>query len=123
MYVIDKLSEVFVDVQGDKYLARIVKTFPPRSLSSCTTASPVSSFAGPAKPPAQVFHPFATDLSLSAEELQEKDDPMRYFYNVRLIEEGASEGTAAHNGMSNGHDRNGEKWEGSVMEVQADKIS
>jgi hypothetical protein len=55
----------------------------------------------------------------------EKDDPMKYFYNVRLIEEGAQEGIAAEYASANGQSHDGEedgKWGGSVMEVQADKI-
>ncbi|WWD21446.1 hypothetical protein CI109_105931 [Kwoniella shandongensis] len=117
-------EKVFVDVDGDKYLARIVKTFPPRSLTANSSS--------PFRPTAPVYHPFATDLTLPIEEVNEKDDPMRYFYNVRLIEEGAAEGIAAEyasaNGMSNGHDEEeddgvGEKWQASTMEVQADKIS
>ncbi|WWC86969.1 uncharacterized protein L201_001850 [Kwoniella dendrophila CBS 6074] len=115
-------EKVFVDVDGDKYLARIVKTFPPRSLNTTTT---------PTTQP--ILHPYATDLSLSLEEVNEKDDPSKYFYNVRLIEEGYPEGIAAEyasaNGQSNGpydedeEDGKGEKWTGSTMEVQCNKIS
>ncbi|KAK8847357.1 hypothetical protein IAR55_005214 [Kwoniella newhampshirensis] len=117
-------EKVFVDVDGDKYLARIVKTFPPRSLTANSSS--------PFRPTAPIYHPFAADLSRPIEEVNEKDDPMRYFYNVRLIEEGAAEGIAAEyasaTGMSNGHDDEeddgkGEKWQASTMEVQADKIS
>ncbi|OCF37381.1 hypothetical protein I316_00502 [Kwoniella heveanensis BCC8398] len=118
-------EKVFVDVDGDKYLARIVKTFPPRSLL------PSSSPYKPAPTATNTLHPYAKDLSLPIEEVNEKDDPMRYFYNVRLIEEGATEGIAAdyasNTGLSNGHDdeedEKGEKWQASTMEVQADKIS
>ncbi|WWC67890.1 uncharacterized protein I206_101808 [Kwoniella pini CBS 10737] len=117
-------EKVFVDVDGDKYLARIVKTFPPRSLAT------TSSLSNPTKP---ILHPYATDLTLPLEEVNEKDDPSKYFYNVRLIEEGYPEGIAAEyasaNGQSNGpydeeeEDGKGEKWMGSTMEVQCDKIS
>jgi hypothetical protein len=100
-----------------------VKTFPPRTLSSSAAASPILSFAGPTQPPAPVSHPFATDLSLSTEELQERDNAMRYFYNVRLLKEGVTEGAAAENALTNGHAESEEKWGESVMEVQADKIS
>lgn len=100
-----------------------MKIFPPRTISSSTAASPVQSLGEPAHPPLPSFHPFANDLNLSAEELQEKDDPMRYIYNVRLIEEGAPEGVATDYANGNGHSEDGEKWEGSLMEVQADKIS
>lgn len=56
---------------------------------------------------------------------------MAYFYNVRLIEEGAQEGygqeqpvVPARNGTEGDVREEGdEKWEGSVMEVKADKIS
>lgn len=49
---------------------------------------------------------------------------MGYFYNVRLIEEGVEEGYGKENGVV-GQGEGGEdvKWEGSVMEVKADKIS
>ena len=111
---------VFVDVEGDKYLARIVKTFPPRSLAASTSASPISKF--PVPPP---YHPYAADLALPLEEVNEKDDPMGYFYNVQLIEENSALATATHftNGHANGDlQEEEEKWEGSTMEVQADKI-
>ncbi|OCF58877.1 hypothetical protein L486_03368 [Kwoniella mangroviensis CBS 10435] len=119
-------EKVFVDVDGDKYLARIVKTFPPRSLATTSSSS------SPFKPAQPILHPYATDLSLPLEEVNEKDDPSKYFYNVRLIEEGYPEGIAAEytsaNGQSNGpddeeEDGKGDKWMGSTMEVQCDKIS
>lgn len=101
------VPEVFVDVQGDKYLARVVKTFPPKKLMA---------------PEGNPYHPYATDLGLSNEEVAESDDPMKYFYNVRLIEEG---GDAEREGSSTDSrdEHKGEMWQSSVMEVQADKIS
>lgn len=86
--------EVFVDVQGDKYLARIINTFPPKTLPSTNSILE--------------YHPLAANLNLDNEEVMENDDPMKYFYSARLIVEGV----------------NGEgEFEGSLMEVQADKIS
>nr|XP_019047247.1 hypothetical protein I302_03855 [Kwoniella bestiolae CBS 10118]OCF26177.1 hypothetical protein I302_03855 [Kwoniella bestiolae CBS 10118] len=105
-------EKVFVDVDGDKYLARIVKTFPPRSLATSTSSSPFK----PSYLTAPSLHPYATDLSLSLEEVNEKDDPSKYFYNVRLIEEGNGPDDEEEDGK-------GEKWMGSTMEVQCDKIS
>ena len=73
-----------------------------------------------------MYHPHASDLNLPNEEVLEMDDPMKYFYNVRLIEEGAAEGIATDYSGANGQHSNGmedtEKWQGSTMEVQADKI-
>ncbi|KAK4688137.1 hypothetical protein P7C73_g1979, partial [Tremellales sp. Uapishka_1] len=105
-------EKVFVDVTGDKFLARIVTTFPPKSL-----------------PPGSSTHPYATDLSVSNEQVLAKDDPMKYFYSVRLVQEGAEEGIAVDysNGSATGlveeNGDGGEKWQSSTMEVQADKIS
>jgi bromodomain adjacent to zinc finger domain protein 1A len=104
--------EIFVDVDGDKYLARIVRTFPPKSASS-STPSKYSRSAGP-------YHVLASDLDVANEDILRIDDPMGYFYNVRLIEGEQSPDEA--NGHVEGEDEP-EKWEGSVMEVQADKIS
>jgi bromodomain adjacent to zinc finger domain protein 1A len=112
-------------VQGDKYLARIIKTFPPRTLTP-----PQTSVA--AHPEASSCHYYASDLTIPAEEVILKDDPMDYFYSVRLIEAGAETGAdqasvsvteteinAAKDGDINDA---GEKWQGSMMELQADKI-
>lgn len=96
-----------MDVQGDKYLARVVRTFPPKDLVLPEGAS-------------SPYHPYATDLDLDAEVVVERDDPMKYFYQVRLIEEGGDD-EASVNGSSN-EEGKGEEFQGSVMEVQADKI-
>ncbi|ORX38861.1 hypothetical protein BD324DRAFT_648971 [Kockovaella imperatae] len=110
---------VFVDVEGDKYLARIVKTFPPRSLAASTSSSPVSSLKSLPR-----YHPYAADLNLSLEEANEKDDPMAYFYNVRLLEEGApTDHDQAQTKQHTNSDDAEEQWQGSTMEVRADKIS
>jgi hypothetical protein len=52
------------------------------------------------------YHTLAANLSLDPEEVLEQDDPMKYFYSAKLLVEGGD----------------GEAFEGSVMEVQADKI-
>ena len=78
---------------------------------------------GMAVPSVLMYHSSATDLTLSAEAVQKKDDPMRYFYHVRLIEEGAPDGIPSDHAFMSGNHEEGAKWEGSVMEVQADKIS
>jgi hypothetical protein len=55
------------------------------------------------------YHPLAANLNLDNEEVMEGDDPMKYFYSARLIVESDGRG-------------GGEEFEGSLMEVQADKI-
>jgi len=72
------MSGVFVDIDGDKYLATIVNTIPPASLAS-TSNDPLSP------------HAFASDLNMAEDELNKVDDPMEYSYNVRLIERGTTQ--------------------------------
>lgn len=113
---------VFVDVEGDKYLAKIVKTFPPKTLTSKPRQSLAPNGTSSPSP-----HMHASDFNLTNEEVLKKDDPMKYFYNVRLIEEGAEEGNVAEYRSASGsgagvEEGEGESWGGSTMEVQADKI-
>lgn len=65
------------------------------------------------------YHTLGANLSLDPDEVLEQDDPMKYFYSVRLIVEGAGENGHTGTGAGTG---SGEEFEGSVMEVQADKI-
>lgn len=62
---------------------------------------------------------------MANEDVVEHDDPMKYFYQVRLIEEGG-EGIATEYASTNSNsadaDEEDGKWQQSVMEVQADKI-
>lgn len=83
----------------------MVKTFAPKDLRP--------------PPGGSSYHPYATDLNMETDDVIELDDPMKYFYQVRLIEEG---GEGEHD-ASDQDDKGDEKWDGSVMEVQADKIS
>ena len=136
-------GEIFVDVEGDKYLARIVRTFPPKALTAKLAAG-----AYPLKPGISAEHdqhPLAVDLDMDTESVEEVDDPMAYFYNVRLITEtdpedegvkvdyASSTGQDAVIGDGNGTSSKGDgdeeeaeaeaKWGGSVMEVKADQLS
>ena len=85
------------------------------------------------------MHPLAVDLNMDSETVDEVDDPMGYFYHVRIItetdpeaeaegEKGVGGGAAkVSNGTEErieGDDGEGEaKWGGSTMEVKADQLS
>ena len=89
------------------------------------------------------MHPLAVDLNLDNDVVEEVDDPMAYFYNVRLITETDPDGDEdpavgrveyASSSSNKGNDREGAengkleeeaeaKWGGSVMEVKADQLS
>ena len=78
---------LFVDIEGDKYLCTIVQITPP-----------------PGGEPPFIPHARATDLTLENDQLVEMDDPAKYTYHVRLVEEG-----------DNPH--------GVILEVTPDRIS
>ncbi|GAA6007157.1 hypothetical protein JCM10207_001527 [Rhodosporidiobolus poonsookiae] len=103
-------EKVFVDLQGDKYFARIAKLFPPQSVrdagaaSSAPTASTSSAPADPADEYATVAHKIGCDLNVDAGRAKREDDPNEYLYTVQLMDE-------EH------------KFEGSFMEVKAKQLS
>jgi bromodomain adjacent to zinc finger domain protein 1A len=110
---------VFVDVQGEKYYARIINVFPPKTHSHSASSSSSAQSHG--------YHSVGTSLSLSLEDSLKRDDPMAYFYAIRIIEEaepgseaGPSNPIPKLEGPAGGEAR--EKWASSEMEVKADVL-
>jgi bromodomain adjacent to zinc finger domain protein 1A len=80
-------SEVFVDVQGVKYYARIARIFPPRRSFpsySIASSSAASASASSSHPPAP--HALVSDLMMSQADADRIDDPRAYFYSIQLVE-------------------------------------
>ncbi|KAI6136757.1 chromatin remodeling complex protein [Pisolithus sp. B1] len=116
-------EKVYVDVQGDKFYARILHVCPPKhgpnsmdteKQASTSTSPPVST------PEESVqIHKIGGDLKIPTKETLALDDPLKYSYNVQILEEQ--------------HDRSHEKgklslkekvkWSGSVMDVQCAVMS
>lgn len=104
--------EVFVDVDGEKYYARIIKVFPPKNLTNGSGPAVNGSAFEP--------HSIGVDLRVPVEETLIRDDPMGYFYTVRLIEESDND---SPDGKEHSHDdMEAEKWSGSEMEVKANAL-
>ncbi|WVQ76071.1 hypothetical protein IAR50_005708 [Cryptococcus sp. DSM 104548] len=61
-------ERLFVDLENEKYLARIVQVHPP-----------------PTYPESADPHAYATDLSTEQDELVQQDDPLKYLYTVKLV--------------------------------------
>ncbi|KAF8342653.1 ATP-utilizing chromatin assembly and remodelling N-terminal-domain-containing protein [Cantharellus anzutake] len=106
-------EKVFVDIQNEKYYARIIKVFPPKTLINGTSPSKDA--------PPIVPHSVGVNLRVSYEESVEKDDPMGYFYAVRMIEE--TDASTGDGGGEADDDPESEKWAGSEMEVKANAMS
>lgn len=65
-------------------------------------------------------HSVGVDLRVPAEEALVRDDPLGYFYTVRLIEESDHDSSGGDDPAHN--DTKAEKWSGSEMEVKANTL-
>lgn len=118
-------EKVFVDVQGDKFYARVLQVYPPRHDPDSTDDTPENQASSstlplPATPDEKVqIHKIGGDLKIPAKESVARDDPLRYSYKVQILDEQ--------------HDRSHEKgklslkekvkWSGSLMDVQCTAMS
>ncbi|KAH7924854.1 chromatin remodeling complex protein [Leucogyrophana mollusca] len=122
-------EKVFVDVQGDKFYAKVVQVFPPRSTDEGANLVPQNHASSSTSPP-QVhhvpqaedsvqIHKIGGDLKTPAKEALIRDDPMKYFYKIQILEEqhdkSHEKGKAAIKDKA--------KWSGSLMDVQCSAMS
>src|ERR1700733_440686 len=101
-------SEVFVDVDGEKYYARIIKLPPPKGPTNGSAPTVNGANVEP--------HSIGIDLRVPQEDALARDDPMGYLYTVRLVEE--SEQENAEGNLPRQNDSDTEKWTGSEIEVK-----
>ncbi|GAA5883689.1 hypothetical protein JCM3774_002954 [Rhodotorula dairenensis] len=122
-------EQCFIDIQGDKYLAKIVRVFPPQAvrdaafaeqqaaIAAARAASPTASTsanpdgAGPTSSPAiapldydAIAHRLGCDLNVEATRARVEDNPEEYLYTLQLMDEEF-------------------RFEGSSMEVHARQLS
>lgn len=98
-----------MDVDGEKYYARIIKLFPPKGPTNGSAPTVNGANVEP--------HSIGIDLRVPQEEALARDDPMSYLYTVRLVEE--SEQESAEGNLPRQSDSDTEKWSGGEMEVKA----
>ncbi|KAH9946696.1 chromatin remodeling complex protein [Amylocystis lapponica] len=106
-------ERVFVDIQGDKYYARVVEV--PAAQAS-TSSSPLSDDEQP-------IHKIAEDLKTSVKDSIAKDDPAKYFYKVQILEEEKQSGGGRSHEKSKGKEATKAHWSGSLMDVQCAAMS
>ncbi|KAF8523145.1 chromatin remodeling complex protein [Hysterangium stoloniferum] len=113
-------ERVYVDIQGDRYWARVVKVFPPRSQRTRASSSTSDSVQPPSDDETEP-HRISGDLKIPVAQLNSTDDPKGYYYKVQLIEEGV--GTDMEYPESKGKGKSAPKWSSSLMEVQCEAMS
>ena len=140
---------IFVDLQGDRYPARISQVFPPKSQFQSYHPTSVGSslqFDVPGQ-----LHAIGSNLKIPFGQIFEQDDPLKYFYKVQILDEdrtpmkGDSVGSSINDclklqGIQNGsmkdslYDRNEvlrmsssfddtTRWCSSLLEVRCNVIS
>ena len=88
--------------------------FPPKTLINGNGST------SPLRPTNAQPHSIGINLSVSLEDSLTLDDPMGYFYAVRLIDEGDPTTGEFHNVPDDKPES--EKWAGSEMEVKANAM-
>ncbi|KAF7975793.1 hypothetical protein HWV62_8621 [Athelia sp. TMB] len=130
-------EKIFVDVEGDKFWARVVQVFPPKPStttadtsetpgastsklpSTSTTPTPDTAMSLASDEEAQPIHQLSGDLKISAKDANSKDDPLKYFYKVQILEE---QNEKSHE-KSKTTSKDRARWNGSSMEVQCTAMS
>ncbi|KAH7915371.1 chromatin remodeling complex protein [Hygrophoropsis aurantiaca] len=122
-------ERVFVDVQGDKFYARVVQVFPPRSTDESVNHTSQSHASTSSSPPQAhhalqsednfQIHKIGGDLKTPAKEALIRDDPMKYFYKIQILEE---QHDKSHE-KGKGSIKDKAKWSGSLMDVQCTVMS
>ncbi|KAG6381334.1 chromatin remodeling complex protein [Boletus reticuloceps] len=121
-------EKVFVDVQGDKFYAKVLRVYPPKPPSEVVEAlSPnqASSSTSPVQtPPAETssnvqIHKIGGDLKIPVKEAHAKDDPLQYIYQVQILEE--THDKSHEKGKAVQKDKG--QWSGRLLDVRCNTMS
>ncbi|KAF8271339.1 chromatin remodeling complex protein [Lactarius quietus] len=118
-------EKIYVDIQGDKFVARVVEVFLPRLNAQVngesTDAAPVASTSSsPHANDQHTPHQIHGDLKIPAKEVNAGDEPGKYLYKVQILEEEKPEGRDKHTASTK---EARAKWNGSIMEVRCNVMS
>ncbi|KAI8995548.1 chromatin remodeling complex protein [Trametes punicea] len=117
-------EKVYVEIQGEKYLARIIQVFPPKSATNLRRSpGPVaSSSSTPLSDEPMAIHKVAEDLKIPVKESIAMDDPAKYIYKVQILEEERQPGFGKAD-KSKGKEASRGQWSGHLMDVDCSKMS
>ncbi|KAI0639320.1 chromatin remodeling complex protein [Trametes polyzona] len=117
-------EKVYVDIQGEKYLARIIQVFPPKS-NAPMKPNPVpvaSTSSSPLSDEPTVIHKVAEDLKIPVKDSIAMDDPAKYIYKAQILEEERQPGYGKAD-KSKGKETNRGQWGGQLLDVDCSKMS
>ncbi|KAI0094698.1 chromatin remodeling complex protein [Irpex rosettiformis] len=117
-------ERVFVDIQGDKYYARVVQVFPPRSsivISVNSNRQASSSSSTISDEDTVPIHKVAEDLKIPLADSIARDDPNKYYYKIQILEEDKGNKST---GVTKGKETSKtSKYSGSLMDVRCADLS
>ncbi|KAI0757084.1 chromatin remodeling complex protein [Daedaleopsis nitida] len=119
-------EKVYVDIAGEKYLARVSQVFPPKAVVAARSPLPVASSSTASSPlsdePVEI-HKIAEDLKMSVKDSISLDDPTKYIYRVRVLEEEKQPGFGRNHEKSKGKEASREQYTGATIDVQSQIMS
>ncbi|KAI0662737.1 chromatin remodeling complex protein [Cubamyces menziesii] len=117
-------EKVYVEIQGEKYLAHIIQVFPPKTSANVkrTPAPVASSSSTPPSDEPMAIHKVAEDLKIPVKDSIAMDDPAKYGYKVQILEEERQPGFGKPD-KSKGKETNRGQWGGQLMDVDCSKMS
>ncbi|KAI0307853.1 ATP-utilizing chromatin assembly and remodelling N-terminal-domain-containing protein [Multifurca ochricompacta] len=118
-------EKIYVDIQGDKFVARVMEVFLPQLNTKANGESPdlapvASTSSSSHENDQRISHQIHGDLKISAKEVNAADDPTKYLYKAQILEEEKPEGRDKHTASTK---EARAKWSGSIMEVRCNVMS
>ncbi|KAI0778099.1 chromatin remodeling complex protein [Trametes elegans] len=117
-------EKVFVEIQGEKYLAQIIQVFPPATQHPLKRSpGPVaSSSSTPLYDEPTAIHKVAEDLKIPVKDSVTMDDPAKYVYKVQVLEDDRQPGFNKPD-KGKGKEATRGQWGGHVMDVECAKMN
>ncbi|KAI0824248.1 chromatin remodeling complex protein [Trametes gibbosa] len=116
-------EKVYVDVQGEKYLARILEVIPPKTNTPMKPSpGPVASTSSsPLSDAPTAIHRLAEDLKVPVKDSIAQDDPARYIYKAQILDEERQAGTGKTE-KAKGKETTRGQWSGHQLDVDCSKM-
>ncbi|KAH9857859.1 chromatin remodeling complex protein [Lenzites betulinus] len=116
-------EKVYVDVQGEKYLARILEVVPPKTnLPMKPSPGPVASTSSsPLSDAPAAIHKVAEDLKVPVKDSIALDDPAKYIYKAQILDEERQPGSAKAE-KAKGKETARGQWSGHQLDVDCSKM-
>ncbi|TBU48396.1 chromatin remodeling complex protein [Dichomitus squalens] len=119
-------EKVYIDIKGDKYLARVSQVFSPKAPASARSPVPVASTSTASSPLSDepvAIHKVAEDLKVSVKDSIALDDPSKYVYQVQVLDEEKQPGFGKSHEKTKGKEASRGQWSNAQLDVRCNIMS